>query len=387
MHVLAFRFYEVGDLPLPYVDKKRRKEWDGFLKEHEKGGEYSPEAREPEDPPGVALTRIEALRRKLEVARKSALRPATTRAVSFAAEPQQLKDVRRSPERSLRKIKQEESVQVISDGERSQSMRMRARKNMRTRLVEAAEDRQKTEEKRARSKHKKKKKKTGKSKKRKRSTSSSTSSSQSSSTDSNLPPLQKMSQRRPGSVLDMLNSHVAEALNKAGVEEDASSRMASGAGSLISSYFQILLKGEVKGKVRDLRELDTLARCLDMLQAGQLAELGDSLSGRFIAVENAALAGSWADAQHLEVLPNRTPGIAQTSVLLKAQRHARVVERASGRGSWNRGAGGNWRPAWKQTEGEGETRGKGKKNKGKKGKKGAWKEKGTSGEGQAEPTA
>lgn len=59
----------------------------------------------------------------------------------------------------------------------------------------------------------------------------------------------------------------------------------------------------LQGKVRDVRELDTLARCIDYLKAGRLPELGDAVAGRFLVVESAGLTNNWQDAQHLEVIP------------------------------------------------------------------------------------
>ena len=116
------------------------------------------------------------------------------------------------------------------------------------------------------------------------------------------------------------------------------------------------------------------------VREGKVDELGDLLSGRFIAIENASLTGSWAQAQWLEVVPSRVPGVAQTPLLLQAQRHSRLVDRAAGRGSWNNRRGGDsWSGYSKGGPEESAVKGKSKtgkgKGKGKKGKKSAWSEK------------
>ena len=119
---------------------------------------------------------------------------------------------------------------------------------------------------------------------------------------------------------------------------------------------------------------------MDLLTAGRLAELGDALAGRFLAVENAALTNNWQDAQHLEVIPNRQAGLAGPAVLLQAQRHARQVEKATGRTAWKRypagPKGGTPRDdgGARAEKGGGTAKGKGAGlGKGKGGRKGAWK--------------
>ena len=148
----------------------------------------------------------------------------------------------------------------------------------------------------------------------------------------------------------------------------------------MSSYFQIVARPQLHGKIRDARELETLARCVDLLKAGRLPELGDSLAGRFLAVESAALTNNWQDAQHLEVIPTRHAGLAGPAVLLQAQKHARQVEKAAGRTPWKRnpysggGGGGAHSGGDPQGDEKGGGAGKGKgdrRGKGKGGRKGA----------------
>ena len=133
----------------------------------------------------------------------------------------------------------------------------------------------------------------------------------------------------------MLLTNVSEALAEAAVLDDPNGESLMG-GNKMSSYFQIVARPQLHGKIRDARELETLARCVDLLKAGRLPELEDSLAGRFLAVESAALTNNWQDAQHLEVIPTRHAGLAGPAVLLQAQKHARQVEKAAGRTPWKR---------------------------------------------------
>ena len=138
---------------------------------------------------------------------------------------------------------------------------------------------------RSRSLSRKKKKKVKKKKKshrgRRGDSRKSSSSDQTSSSSSLVPPLQRKANKDPGSVLKMLLANVADALSEAAVREDAGRVELGQRGNLLASYFQIVARPQMRGKIRDLRELETLARCVDLLKQGLLAELGDG-SGREI---------------------------------------------------------------------------------------------------------
>lgn len=245
---------------------------------------------------------------------------------------------------------------------------------------------------------KKKKKKKGRRRRDSRD-SRSGSSEESSSSSSLLPPLQKKAARHPGSVLKMLLESVGEALADAAVREGDTSPLLDRTSKMMS-YFQIVAKPQLPGKVRDLRELETLGRCIDLLAQGALPELGDALAGRFLAVESAGLTNNWQDAQHLEVIPVRHAGLAPPAVMLRAQEHTRTIEKATGQRTWSRW-GGSWAPretpgakadekGGAKGKGEGAGRGKG----GRKGKspwrspraKGGGKDAPKEGEGAAAPS-
>eukprot|EP00435_Cladocopium_sp_Y103_P019155 s1595_g4.t1 len=237
--------------------------------------------------------------------------------------------------------------------------------------------------------HRRKRKRRGRSRsrgRRRRSRSrrrrSGSSRSPSSSTDSSslVPPLQKKANRNPGSVLKMLTSNVAEALASAAVTDPEQPTALGSQANLLSSYYQIVARPQLSNKVRDCRELETLARCVDFLRHGRLPELGDALAGRFMAVESAGLTNNWTDAQHLEVIPVRHAGLAPPAIMLQAQRHTRQVEKASGRKSWNRPGGAPWggkgdsKTDHQGGKGDGRPKGKGPRKGGGKAGKAAWKD-------------
>ena len=84
----------------------------------------------------------------------------------------------------------------------------------------------------------------------------------------------------------------------------------------------------------------------------------------------------WQTARHLEVYNDEQDNVAPPHVLLSAQKHARLVEKAGGKGSWPRTqTWGSYDWSYDQRpKGKGkDSKGKSKKGKGKgKGPKGNW---------------
>eukprot|EP00435_Cladocopium_sp_Y103_P018337 s2813_g4.t1 len=71
------------------------------------------------------------------------------------------------------------------------------------------------------------------------------------------------------------------------------------------NHLLTVLQPSLQGKLgmRTLRELKTLAQCLDMLAQGQIGRGADLLSQRVKALERATAEGHWNSAQFLELLP------------------------------------------------------------------------------------
>lgn len=144
---------------------------------------------------------------------------------------------------------------------------------------------------------------------------------------------------------------------------------------MLGASKQLCLRPQLDPRSRDAKELSLLSRALDLLRTGKLEALADVISARLIAVDTATRQG-WQTAKFLEIDHDNEDGCAPAHVLLAAQRHGRLVEKAGGKGSWGRQASwyaGEWQQD-SRPKGKGkEAKGKGKKGKGKsKGGKGSW---------------
>lgn len=226
--------------------------------------------------------------------------------------------------------------------------------------------------KRSRSQTRRKRKKKKKRKGSPGGTDSSDDSSSTSSSRSLMAPLKRRSERSPGSVFQMLEDQAFAHLAQDGVLDeggDVNERQKP----RLFTYFQLCLKPHLDMRGRDGKEMAMLARGLDLLKSGRLAELADLLAGRMIAVDTSTRQG-WGTARHLEVFSVDDGATAPPHILLAAQRHSQQVERAGGKGSW-RGLGSWSNSDW--SGGSGAPKGKGKDAKGKtkkgKGKGKTWK--------------
>jgi hypothetical protein len=277
------------------------------------------------------------------------------------------------PTRALEDKVKVETVDLTTRSSRSPSRTRRGRR-MESGLVEAAATYQQKQEKkdgrrrrdRSRSRRKKKRDR----RKRRSSSSSRSSRSRSSSGSSSLlPPLRRKSERQPGLVFRLLEQQAYDYLAQDGVLEDRDASVDTSRRPKLFTYYQLGLKPGLDARGRDAKELGLLCRALDMLKEGRLDSLSDLLAARLMAVETSTRQG-WATARHLELYDGEDEGTAPAHVLLAAQKHGKQVERAGGKGSWQRSP--TWPAAW---YGEGPTKGKGKEQKGK-GKKGKGKGKG-----------
>ena len=272
--------------------------------------------------------------------------------------------------------------QVPADGEplREEVQEKQKKKTISDTLASAAvarlEKTQKEKEKgRSRSRSKAKSKKDKKSKKRKSSSDGGSGGSEESesSSASLMPPLKKKSTKDPGSVFRMLENQAREHLSQ--LEEDEENPSKTGTKGRLFAYFQIVLRPQLDPKSRDCKEIAMLAKALDLLKGGKLSELADVLAARLIAVDTSTKQG-WGTARHLEVHQAEDEGVAPPHVLLAAQKHARAVDKAGGKGSWPKQSGWGW-DSW-QSDNRPKGKGKDQKGKGKKGKgkprqqKGGW---------------
>ena len=191
-------------------------------------------------------------------------------------------------------------------------------------------------------------------------------------------PVKKKSRDHPGSVLALLTSHVREQL-----EQGATVDLPEGDNGVISgvkvvTYFNLHLKPQYGQFQRELREMFTLASTIDQLRSGDIARVGDSLAGRFIALHQFLQDGHWGTAKHMELHPLEESSAAGPSIVLASRKHAKLVQKVQGipgPGQWTyhpgkgRGRGKNDWFGDGKGDGKNDPKGKGKgKGKGRGGK-------------------
>lgn len=382
LHLDQFTWHPPGDFDAPWLSNAARKIIQSGVKlaagitkgkAAKKKPPPPPAEAEPVANPSLVEDRLSALKKKVaprvtfgdlegkRAPRKEAASRATPILDGVAGEGQPLALARA-------KAAPSRPIKVESDGEED---RKKTKPMLDQVLARAADSHRKREEKKERRKSRSRSsRRRKKRKKRKRSSSSQDSkeSSQSrSSSRSMMAPLKRKSRREPGSVFRMLEQQAVEHLAQDGLmEETAEERDRKGQHPRMYTYFQLALRPHLDVKTRDAKELALLARSLDLLRAGHLAELADLLSSRMMAVEAASRLG-WQAARHLEIFGvDQEEGMAPPHVLLSTMKHARQVERAGGKGSWSRPPSYPWSD-WGY-EPKGKTKGKDPKGKGKKGK-------------------
>jgi len=398
LHLRKFRWYPPGELEAEWLNATARK---AIAKGKEMElEELKKKRKDPRSPTGGAgrgaplgetpvEKRLSALRARRVSFAEPVVSPGTARADS-PREPRAGAGGRPAASASqalvpLKKVKEEvQTIDSETDQEEVKKTKKKKKKTLGDTLAKAARLRNAVEE---RSEKKKKRRSRSRSRSRRRrhkkkenstdSDSERSSRGRSSSGDESLmAPLRKRSQRSPGSVYKMLEELAVERLSVDGVVEEGYEALGlRGQRPKILTYFQLVLKPQMDSKGRDCKELAMLARSLDLLRDGRLAELADVMAARLMAIHTATKQG-WQTARHLEVFAEEDDSAAPPHVLLSAQRHARQVEKAGGKGSWPSRSpwqGGEWaydnRPRGKGKE----QKGKGKKGKGKgKGQKGQW---------------
>ena len=187
-------------------------------------------------------------------------------------------------------------------------------------------------------------------------------------------PLKRRSQKKPGSVLQMLLDHARSQLDQsAKVGYNQGEELAITKGVKIGSYFAVVVRPQLGQSMGQAREMHHLGQCIDLLRQGDLDLLGDALASRFMAIHQAALDGSWVTARHLEVHPLEEGSAAGPEVVLQAKRHARLAAKVApgdqthwtqqSKGRGGRGRGAPWQEQPSEAKGKGK---KGAKGKGKK---------------------
>lgn len=268
-HTSVVRCLPPGHPPPNYVEKGMRREWEKLYKVST--GAVKQETPVATAPVGGAPDRIAALRSRLQD-RRSGSRATPQPALPWDA-----------------------GVTTIASGsEDDRAQRARDKRQSMSEALAQAAVRSGGLGSQPKKKSSKKRSKRSRSRRRRRrsdSRDSASASSRSSSVSSLVPPLQRRSQRSPGSVFSMLLKDVSQALAEAAVPGDADLSRLGGAGNKMAAYYQLCAKPQLGGKIRDARELETLAHCMDLLKAGQLALLGDTLAGRFLGTAPGSATG------------------------------------------------------------------------------------------------
>ena len=392
LHLMRFKWYPPGDFEADWLSKAAK----GVVMEGKKmaAAMYMGPGAGPSGPAQEAGERTEVENRLQAIKRRSALRvkfvapgggfsssPAGAGAMakSKAGQPGPLA-VSRQLQGMTPPVVKKEAITVESSGDEAiRSDKKRPLRKLGAALAEAvASQHQKTlkdaakKVRRSSSKERKKKKKK---KKGSKSGSSESGDEEESSEDSMLPPLKKKSKKSPGSVFRLLENQAVEALSQDGVlEEGYAAGSSLDQRPKLHTYFQLALRPSLDPRSRDCKELGLVARALDLLRAGRLEELADLLAARMIAIDTATRQG-WATARHLEVFGGDEVATVPPHILLSAQRYNRQVEKAGGKGSWNRAQnwqGTEWRQEPRPKGKGGDWKGKGRKGKGKQ--KNPWKD-------------
>eukprot|EP00435_Cladocopium_sp_Y103_P042071 s3254_g11.t1 len=397
VHLRKFKWFPAGDYDAPWLSNAARKTVAN-------GKNMEAEAKDRRVSPPRTSTRGAGLGEpSLVEKRLGALRRDPKTRVSFSDSALQRKQDRREDTRHadragtggdrresdsravVPKIKVKEEVQTIRDSSSAGSHRRpKKSRDMGQTLARAARIRNAADERKNKEKKKKSRSRSrGRRRRKKRRTSSGSDSqdsspkgTSSSSEESMMAPLKKRSMKVPGSVFKMLEQTAVEKLSADGIIEEGyeASGLRHQRPKLLT-YYQLVLKPNIDPRGRDARELAVLARALDLLREGRLAELSDMLAARLVAIETSTRQG-WATAKHLEIYHEDEEGSVPPHVLLQAQKHARAVEKAGGKGSWPRS--NQWSQSPRQYDQRPKGKGKdpnakGKKGKGKgKGPKGNW---------------
>ncbi len=188
-------------------------------------------------------------------------------------------------------------------------------------------------------------------------------------------PLKKRSRDHPGSVLQLLTSHVQQQLEQNATLDLETTTDSLTSGVKIMTYFMLHLKPMFPAALRELRELHHLAACLDTLRQGDVARAGDGLAARFMAIHQSLLDQGWQTARHMELHPLEEASAAGPAVVLATRKHSKLVAKVTGNyqpGSWyqnSKGRGRSGKSDWYSgydAKGDGKMeKGKGKKGKGK----------------------
>ena len=150
-------------------------------------------------------------------------------------------------------------------------------------------------------------------------------------------PLKKRSRDHPGSVLQLLTSHVQQQLEQNATLDVENTSDSLTSGVKIMTYFMLHLKPMFPSALRELRELHHIAACLDTLRG---------MAARFMAIHQSLLDQGWQTARHMDIHPLEEASAAGPSVVLATRKHSKLVAKVTGTyqpTTWNYNAKGRGR--------------------------------------------
>ena len=189
-------------------------------------------------------------------------------------------------------------------------------------------------------------------------------------------PLKKRSRERPGSVMELLVSHVTAQLSQGSVLDMGQNARSLTAGVKIVTYFSLNVRPLHPSAMKELREMHTLAQSLDAMRRGDILTAGDILAARFMAIHQSLNDQSWHSAKHMEITPLEDSQAATPSLLLATRKHSKIFQKLQGGDPYGGGSSGfgrgrgrrqwsNWGQDGEKGDGGGRGKGKGGKQKGK----------------------
>ena len=184
-------------------------------------------------------------------------------------------------------------------------------------------------------------------------------------------PMKRRSRKNPGAIIELLIAHVQEQLHQAATLDVNSHTSPVISGVRVATFFSLHVRNQFPFANRELREMYSLSRAIDLLRAGQVPAAGDILAARFMALHQSLLDNSWVSAQHMELAPLEEASAASPALVLATRRHTKLYQKVQGAdlvgGNYGRARPRNW-SGWSENRAEPFQKGKGKGTKGGKGK-------------------
>lgn len=135
------------------------------------------------------------------------------------------------------------------------------------------------------------------------------------------------SRRHPGRLASRMLLKMAKASAR-GLEGASRSKTPAVAMHHLLTVLQPSLQGKLG--MRTLREMKTLAQCLDLLAQGEVGRSADLVSQRVKALERATVEGHWNSAQFLELLPPENSTLLERDEELYLAREALTEQKIRG---------------------------------------------------------